>query len=127
MAKVIDKAIDKVIEDFKRLYFVKSHELEIAGAKMGHAAGRYYHVGLEHVDELVAKGIALIDDGVSTAEELVAKAEKIANHLAALTREATAAVAEAPAAIEHAAQTFAADEKQAVSAAGEVETRPKAE
>lgn len=120
MAKVIDKAIDKVIEDFKRLYFVKSHELEIAGAKMGHAAGRYYHVGLEHVDELVAKGIALIDDGVSTAEELVAKAEKIA-------REAAAAVAEAPAAIEHAAQTFAADEKQAVSAAGEVETRPKAE
>ena len=56
-------------DEFKRLYFITSHELEVGESKLVHTAGKYYNVGVAHVEKLIAAGIARLAEDQEKLEK----------------------------------------------------------
>jgi hypothetical protein len=55
------KVVQQAEADFLRVVFLTGHVLEMAGAKIAHQAGKYYHVAKADAEDLIASGIARLD------------------------------------------------------------------
>jgi hypothetical protein len=78
--------VKQLENDFKRVIFLKSHELVKDGVTLVHSVGKYYHLAIADAEELIDKGIARLD---TVHEKLLADEAK-------QREKAAAAVAEKP-------------------------------